>query len=221
MCSYASTVLGDVAFVNTKVPNALGEILAKNNLSQLRIAETEKYAHVTYFFDGGDKIDFPNEEKILIPSPKVATYDLKPTMSAKEITEIVLQKIDEHKFDVIILNFANCDMVGHTGIIDAAIKAVETVDKCVGKIYQKLQENHGVLLLTADHGNADYMLTDNNETVTTHSLNPVPFIITDTKYTFVKPLGKLADIAPTLLTMLNIPVPREMTGEVLIKIAKE
>lgn len=200
-------------FKHEKIENALGEILEKSNLSQLRIAETEKYAHVTYFFDGESHRKINKCDQILIPSPKVATYDLKPEMSAYEITDKLLQIIDN--YDVIILNFANGDMVGHTGNFDATIKAVETVDECVGKLYNKIQELNGLMLVTADHGNSDYMLDENDNVITSHSLSKVPFIITDKNYNLKN--GKLSDIAPTILSLLNIEIPEEMTGNVLIE----
>lgn len=203
------------AFHHVSLENILGPYLAKNGLSQLRIAETEKYAHVTYFFDGGKELELPGCERILIPSPKVATYDLKPEMSAYEITDVLLSELDKDKHDVVILNFANGDMVGHTGDMEATIKAVETVDTCIGKIYDKLQEKNGLLIVTADHGNSDYMLDDSNQVITSHSVYPVPFLITTTEYNLKN--GKLADIAPTLLTLLGLDVPSEMTGEVLLK----
>ena len=199
-------------FTHTKITNFLGEVLAKNNLKQLRIAETEKYAHVTYFFDGENKPTLKNCDQILIPSPKVATYDLKPQMSAYEITNTLINKMAN--YDVIILNFANGDMVGHTGNLKATIKALESVDECIGKIYQKINELNGTLIITADHGNCDYMLDDENNIITSHSTSPVPFLIT--KNVELKK-GKLADIAPTILTVLNIEIPEEMTGTVLIK----
>ena len=200
-------------FSHEYIPNTLGEVLEKNNLLQLRIAETEKYAHVTYFFDGESHQKLNNCDQILIPSPKVATYDLKPEMSAYEITDKLLQVIDN--YDVIILNFANGDMVGHTGNFKATVKAVETVDECVGKLYNKIKETHGIMLITADHGNSDYMLDENDNVITSHSLSKVPFIITD-KNKKVKN-GKLSDIAPTILNLLDIDIPKEMTGNILIE----
>jgi len=200
-------------FKHEKINNYLGKILEKNNLRQLRIAETEKYAHVTYFFDGESKEKLNGCNRILIPSPKVSTYDLKPEMSAFEITETLLQKIED--YDVIILNYANGDMVGHTGDFNATVKAVEVVDECVGKLYKKIKEIGGVMLVTADHGNSDYMLDEKGNVITSHSLSKVPFIITDENIK-VKD-GKLSDIAPTILTLLNIEIPSEMTGEVLIE----
>jgi len=191
--------------------NTLGEYLSKLGYSQLRIAETEKYAHVTYFFDGGKELDLNKCDRILISSPKVATYDLKPEMSAYEITDKLLEIVD--KYDVIILNFANGDMVGHTGDLDAAIKAVETLDECVGRIYNKITELNGTMLITADHGNCEEMLDENNNILTSHTTNKVEFLIN--KDVKLKD-GKLADIAPTILYLLNEQIPNEMTGEILI-----
>lgn len=199
-------------FKHPKITNYLGKILEKNHLKQLRIAETEKYPHVTYFFDGENKEKLEGCTQILIPSPKVATYDLKPEMSAYEITDTLLKEMD--KYDVIILNFANGDMVGHTGVFEATVKAVETIDYCIGKIYHKIKELNGIMIITADHGNCDYMLDESNSVITSHSLSLVPFIITDK--TFKLKDGKLADIAPTILKLLSIDIPKEMTGDVLI-----
>ena len=201
------------AFTNQKLENTLGEYLSLKGIKQLRIAETEKYAHVTYFFDGGVEKELSNCDRVLIPSPKVATYDLKPEMSAYEITDKLLNIIDN--YDLVILNFANGDMVGHTGIFDAAVKAVEVVDECIGKIYNKVMEMGGTLIVTADHGNSDYMIDENNNPVTTHSTSLVPFIVTDDKIELKD--GKLADIAPTILDIMGIEKPVEMVGESLIK----
>ena len=200
------------AFELPDLKNILGEYISKQGLKQLRIAETEKYAHVTYFFDGGKEQDYPNEKKILIPSPKVPTYDLKPEMSAYEITETLIKELSN--FDIVILNFANCDMVGHTGDFNATVKAVETVDECIGKIYRKVRELDGVLIITADHGNCDYMIDENNHVVTSHSTNQVPFVVTTN---IELQDGKLGDIAPTILKLLDLEIPSEMTGENLIK----
>lgn len=206
-----------VAFPPQSLQNTLGEYIAALGLTQLRIAETEKYAHVTFFFNGGVEAPNRNEDRLLIPSPSVATYDLKPEMSAYEVTDAVLRKIDEGKYDLIILNFANADMVGHTGIMDAARKAVEAVDTCVTKIVDKILAADGQILLTADHGNADEMLDDGGNVVTAHSLNPVPLVhIANPPRAFAGP-GKLADIAPTLLTLMGLPIPSDMTGTSLLK----
>ena len=203
------------AFEEISLNNKLGDILEKNNLSQLRIAETEKYAHVTFFFDGGLEIDYKNEKKILIPSPKVATYDLKPEMSAKEITDTLIEELDKDIHDVVILNFANGDMVGHTGNYEAAKKAVEFLDKCLERIYKKVTEKNGIMIITADHGNCDTMWDKNHIPVTSHTLEKVPLIITKEGLTLHE--GKLADIAPTLLDLMDLKVPKEMSGEILYK----
>ena len=199
-------------FDDLNLNNILGKVLEDNNLSQLRIAETEKYAHVTFFFDGGKEVDYSNEKKILVPSPKVATYDLMPEMSADIVTEKLLPEIGN--YDVIILNFANGDMVGHTGVIDAAIKAVETVDKNLGKIYEKIKEVDGIMLVTADHGNCEEMLTPDNKPMTAHTTNLVRLIITKEGLNLKN--GCLADISPTILDLLNVSKPIEMTGNSLI-----
>lgn len=201
------------AFRFDKLENTLGEYLSKNSLKQLRIAETEKYAHVTYFFDGGAENEWPGCKKVLIHSPRVATYDLKPEMSANEITESLLKELD-NDYDVVILNFANGDMVGHTGNLEAAIQAVETVDMNIGLIYEKVKEKGGLLIITADHGNCEYMLDDENNVITTHTTNKVPFIVCD-KEAKVKD-GKLADIAPTIIRYMDKVVPCEMNGVDLV-----
>ncbi|MGI6728490.1 MAG: 2,3-bisphosphoglycerate-independent phosphoglycerate mutase [Anaerovoracaceae bacterium] len=205
-----------IAFPPQTLKNTLGEYLSGLGLLQLRIAETEKYAHVTFFFNGG--IEAPNngEERILIPSPKVATYDLKPEMSAYEVTDRAIEIIKEKKYDFIILNFANPDMVGHTGVMEATIKAIEVLDDCVGRIVNAIQENDGQLLLTSDHGNADWMLDKEGNVATAHSLNPVPFLIMTEHPVKLAEGGILADIAPTLLDLTNIEKPKEMTGRSLL-----
>ena len=204
------------AFPAKDIKNTLGEVLANNELTQLRIAETEKYAHVTFFFNGG--IEEPNklEDRILIPSPKVATYDLQPEMSAIEVTEKALDEIG--KYDVIILNYANCDMVGHTGVFNAAVKAVETVDTCVGRIAKKLLEVGGVMLLTADHGNAELMNFEDGSPCTSHTTNLVPFSVVgeDYKGSILKNDMALCDIAPTMLEILGVEQPQEMTGSTIL-----
>ena len=213
MMPVVHTVKAPHAFDDPKLTNILGEYIEKNNLSQLRIAETEKYAHVTFFFDGGKEVDYNKEKKILVPSLKVATYDLKPEMSADEVTEKLLKELPNT--DLVILNFANGDMVGHTGVLEAAIKAVETIDKDLKKIYDKVMELGGILIVTADHGNCEEMLDDNDNVITSHTTNPVPFIITE-KGLKLHP-GKLGDIAPTILDLMNLEKPQEMTGESLIE----
>ncbi|MER2139367.1 MAG: alkaline phosphatase family protein, partial [Succiniclasticum sp.] len=196
--------------------DTLGEVLAKNGLQQLRIAETEKYAHVTFFFNGGVEEPNAGEDRILIPSPKVATYDLQPEMSAPQVTEALLKALEEDKYDVVILNFANPDMVGHTGIMEAAVKAMETVDACAGKIVDKIQSLDGVICITADHGNLEKMQNDDGTPCTAHTTNKVPFIvISKEKYKLHE--GRLADIAPTLLQFLKISQPKAMTGKSLIE----
>ncbi len=207
-----------IAFKPQVLTNTLGEYLAKIGKTQLRIAETEKYAHVTFFFNGG--VEKPNdlEDRELIASPKVATYDLKPEMSALEVTDKVIAKLDEQKYDVVILNFANCDMVGHTGDFDAAIKAVQTVDECVGKVVDKILSLGGQAIITADHGNADKMADENGSPFTAHTTNKVPFIVVGEKVKNVslRDGGILADVAPTFLDMMGVEIPKEMTGKTLI-----
>ncbi len=204
-------------FENVEIKNTMGEVISANNLSQLRIAETEKYAHVTYFLNGGVEDKFRGEERILVPSPRVRTYDKKPEMSAYEVRDHVVSNLCKKKFDLMVVNFANPDMVGHTGNLNATIKAVETVDNCIGDIYNYCEKNDYILILTSDHGNADKMFDKKKKLIcTTHSINPVPFIICK-KCKYIKKFGKLADIAPTILNILNISVPCEMNGSSLIK----
>ncbi|MEP7163947.1 MAG: 2,3-bisphosphoglycerate-independent phosphoglycerate mutase [Ferruginibacter sp.] len=206
----------NVIFETDDLKNTLGEILQQQNKTQLRIAETEKYPHVSFFFSGGREKPFAGEERIMIPSPKVATYDLKPEMSAYEVTEAILPQINTKHPDFICLNFANADMVGHTGVWEAVIKAVETVDKCVEKVVTAALENDYTIFLTADHGNADYEINQDGTPNTAHTLNLVPLFIIDKNWRGnVKP-GKLGDIAPTILKMMDISIPDQMTGNVLI-----
>ena len=205
-----------IVFNNDNLNNTLGEILEKHHRKQIRIAETEKYPHVTFFFSGGREIPFEGEKRILIPSPKVATYDLKPEMSAYEVTNALLPEIKNKTADFICLNFANADMVGHTGVWEAAIKAVETVDTCVEKVVTAGLENGYTSFVTADHGNSDYMINEDGTPNTAHTLNPVPFFIVDSEWKGKIRPGKLGDVAPTILTMLDIEIPSEMTGEILI-----
>ena len=205
-----------VAFKPESLRNTLGEYISDKNMTQLRIAETEKYAHVTFFFNGGVEKQYPGEDRILVKSPAVATYDLQPEMSAYEVTDKLVSAIESGKYDVIILNFANCDMVGHTGVFDAAVKAVEAVDTCVGKVTDAIAKMGGVALITADHGNADRMVDDDGEPFTAHTTNPVPFCVVGYPCKLRKG-GKLADIAPTMLEILNLEQPAEMTGESLIE----
>lgn len=213
MMKYEGIEPSMVAYPPLKYKNVLGEVIANNNLSQLRISETEKYAHVTFFFDGGEEIEYKNEKKIIIESPKVQTYDLCPEMSSEKITNELLSNIN--KFDITICNFPNCDMVGHTGDLDATIKAVEAVDKCVGKIYEFAKKNDITLFICADHGNADMVLDENSKPHTAHTTNMVPFLITDENNKHIKN-GKLANIAPTLLKYMGINIPSEMDEEPLI-----
>jgi 2,3-bisphosphoglycerate-independent phosphoglycerate mutase len=205
-----------IVFSNDNLNNTLGELLEKHHLKQIRIAETEKYPHVTFFFSGGREIPFEGEKRILIPSPKVATYDLKPEMSAYEVTDALLPEIKNKTADFICLNYANADMVGHTGVWEAAIKAVETVDTCVEKVVTAGLENGYTSFVTADHGNSDYMINEDGTPNTAHTLNPVPFFIVDSEWKGKIRPGKLGDVAPTILTMLDIEIPGEMTGEILI-----
>ncbi len=207
-----------IAFKPQVLTNTLGEYLAKQGLKQLRIAETEKYAHVTFFFNGGVEKPNDNEDRELIPSPKVATYDMQPEMSAYIVTEKVLEKLDSNLYDVVILNFANCDMVGHTGVFDAAVSAVKTVDECVGKVVDKILSLGGSVIITADHGNADKMLDTDGSPFTAHTTNKVPFIVCGEAFKDKKLRegGILADVAPTLLDMMDVAVPAEMTGKSLI-----
>lgn len=215
MMPVSDEVICTNAYQLQTLENTLGEYLSKQGKTQLRIAETEKYAHVTYFFDGGLERELPGCDRILIPSPKVATYDLKPEMSAYEITDRLLHELDQNKYDVVILNYANGDMVGHTGVFNATVKAVEAVDTCLGKLIDKVQMLNGTLVVLADHGNCDVMLDQENHIITSHSTNKVPFIVTRNDITLKD--GKLGDVAPTVLTLLNLPVPKEMTGDILIE----
>ena len=206
----------EIAFKKAELKNTFGEIVSKNNLTQLRIAETEKYAHVTFFFNGGEEKQYNGEERILVPSPKVETYDMKPEMSAYEVTDKVVQAIKSQKYDTIILNYANSDMVGHTGNLEAAVKAVEAVDECVGRVVDAIEEVGGVLLITADHGNSEQMIDyTTGEPYTAHTTNPVPLILVGMDAKLKE--GRLADIAPTMLDIMEIEKPEEMTGVSLIE----
>ncbi|MDR0947172.1 MAG: 2,3-bisphosphoglycerate-independent phosphoglycerate mutase [Ruminococcus sp.] len=206
-----------VAFSPQSLSNTFGEYISQKGLTQLRIAETEKYAHVTFFFNGGVEKQYPGEERVLVNSPKVATYDLKPEMSAFEVTEKCLECIKNDNLDVIILNFANCDMVGHTGVFEAARKAVEAVDTCVGKVAEAVLATGGSVLITADHGNADKMYEADGSPFTAHTTNPVPFIILGQGNCKVREGGVLADVAPTMLKILGLQQPGEMTGTSIIE----
>ena len=208
-----------IAFKKEQLTNTYGEIVSKKGLTQLRIAETEKYAHVTFFFNGGEEKQYPGEDRILVPSPKVATYDLKPEMSAYEVTEKVVNAINSNKYDTIILNYANPDMVGHTGSLPAAIKAVETIDECVEKVVKTVLEHDGKLIITADHGNCEQMIDyKTGEPHTAHTTNPVPLILVSNDANLKIESGKLADLAPTMLELLGLEQPEEMTGKsILVK----
>jgi len=220
MTEYSET-LGRVMatlFPPQDLTDTFGELVARAGLTQLRIAETEKYAHVTFFFNGGREAEFPGEQRILVPSPKVATYDLKPEMSAPEVTDALVAAIDARRFDVVVVNFANTDMVGHTGILEAATAAVETVDRCLGKLAAAVTRAGGVLLITADHGNAEMMRDPvTGEPHTSHTLNPVPLLLVNPPQS-VRGLsdGRLCDVAPTLLRLLGLPQPAVMTGHPLL-----
>ncbi|MGP7819389.1 2,3-bisphosphoglycerate-independent phosphoglycerate mutase [Niallia sp. 01092] len=213
---FSETVKGYVAFKPTNLDNTLGEVLSQNGLKQLRIAETEKYPHVTFFMSGGREAEFPGEKRILINSPKVATYDLKPEMSANEVTEALLKEIEADNFDAIILNFANPDMVGHSGMLEPTIKAIETVDECLGKIITLIEQKGGKAIITADHGNSDEVVTLDGKPMTAHTTNPVPVIVTE-KGAELRTDGILGDLAPTMLDLLGLEKPAEMTGTSIIK----
>ena len=219
MMPVVDTVLCSYAFELPKLNNTLGEYISKMGFTQLRIAETEKYAHVTYFFDGGIDKTYDNEKRILVPSPKVATYDLEPEMSAHMITASLVKEISLNREDLVVLNFANGDMVGHTGDYDAAIKAVETVDECIGKIFDNISLEEYTVIITADHGNAEVMKNKDGSINTSHTTNRVPFIITDKKLKLID--GKLGDIAPSILWIMGLDIPSEMTGNILIKNRKK
>ncbi len=217
MTQYDATMPNvDVAFKPQVLTNTFGEYLANRGMTQLRIAETEKYAHVTFFFNGGVEAVNEGEDRILIPSPKVATYDLQPEMSAFLVSEKLNEAVRSGKYDVVIINFANCDMVGHTGVFEAAVKAVEAVDTCVGSLYEAVKENGGTLFVTADHGNADIMKEADGSPFTAHTTNEVPFICVNCGDVKLREGGRLCDIVPTMLKVMNLPQPEEMTGESII-----
>ncbi|MFQ6032460.1 MAG: alkaline phosphatase family protein, partial [Candidatus Zixiibacteriota bacterium] len=215
---YDERLHAKVAFPPIKLTNVLGEVLSKDGKKQLRIAETEKYAHVTFFFNGGEEKSFEGEDRILIPSPKVPTYDLKPEMSAYEVTERVIKEIKSKRYDFCVLNYANPDMVGHTGILSAAVKAIEAVDQCVGQVMMAVKEVQGIAMVTADHGNAETMIDpDDGQTFTAHTTNRVPFaLIMEDFKRGLRSDGRLADVAPTILHLMNIKKPDEMDGTNLI-----
>ena len=216
MTQYDATMPNvEVAYKPESLVNTFGEYISKQGMTQLRIAETEKYAHVTFFFNGGVEKQYPGEDRILVKSPAVATYDLQPEMSAYEVTDKMVEAVKSGKYDALILNYANCDMVGHTGVFEAAVKAVEAVDTCVGRVVEAVKEMGGCVLLTADHGNADKMVDTDGEPFTAHTTNPVPFCVINHPCT-LREGGRLADIAPTMLKVLGLPQPAEMTGESII-----
>lgn len=217
MTQYDATMPNvEIAFKPQSLKNTMGEYISSNGMTQLRIAETEKYAHVTFFYNGGVEKTYPGEDRVLVNSPKVATYDLQPEMSAYEVADKCVERIKSGKYDMIILNFANCDMVGHTGVLEAAIKAVEAVDECVGKVTDAIAEMGGVSLITADHGNADKMIDTDGEPFTAHTTNLVPFCVVGYPCKLRKG-GVLADIAPTMLKIMGLPQPDEMTGKSIIE----
>lgn len=217
LTQYAANIKAPCAFAPFELNNVLGEYLANNGKTQLRIAETEKYAHVTFFFSGGREEPFEGEERILIPSPQVATYDLKPEMSAPEVTDKIVEAIEQQRYDVIIVNYANGDMVGHTGVFSAAVKAVECLDVCLGRITQALNNVGGEALITADHGNVEKMEDEcTGQAHTAHTCEPVPFIYIGKRNITMRSNGVLADVAPTMLTLMGMPIPEEMTGTSII-----
>lgn len=216
MTQYSESVAGNVAFAPADLTNTVGEVLETNKMKQLRIAETEKYPHVTFFMSGGREKEFEGEKRILIDSPKVATYDLKPEMSAYEVTDALLKELDEGNQNAIILNFANPDMVGHSGMLEPTIKAIEAVDECLGKIVDKIIELGGDAIITADHGNSDEVITEDDKPMTAHTTNPVPVIVTREGIE-LRSGGVLGDLSPTLLELLEVEQPEEMTGKSLIK----
>ncbi|EKM95271.1 phosphoglyceromutase [Stutzerimonas degradans] len=219
LTQYAASIPAPAAFAPEALTNVLGEYLAKNGKTQLRIAETEKYAHVTFFFSGGREEPFEGEERILIPSPQVATYDLQPQMSAPEVTDRIVDAIENQRYDVIIVNYANGDMVGHTGVFEAAVKAVECLDHCVGRIVAALDKVGGEALLTADHGNVEQMEDAmTGQAHTAHTCEPVPFIYIGKRNVRIREGGVLADVAPTMLTLLDMPAPAEMTGRSIVEL---
>jgi 2,3-bisphosphoglycerate-independent phosphoglycerate mutase len=220
MTQYDVTFSGvHIAYKPVSLTNTLGEYLSKNGKKQFRIAETEKYAHVTFFFNGGVEKPNEGEDRFLIPSPKVATYDLKPEMSALEVADEAVKKIESGVYDVMVLNFANPDMVGHTGVLEAAVKAVNTVDACVTQVVGAILKAGGEVIITADHGNSEKMLDENGGPFTAHTTNKVPFILVSERFRKARLRGDgiLADIAPTLLKLIGLPIPKEMTGTPLIE----
>ena len=219
LTQYAANIPAPSAFAPASLTNVLGEYLAKNGKTQLRIAETEKYAHVTFFFSGGREEPFEGEERILIPSPNVATYDLQPEMNAPQVTDRIVEAIEQQRYDVIVVNYANGDMVGHTGVFEAAVKAVECLDNCVGRIVAALDKVGGEALITADHGNVEQMEdVCTGQAHTAHTCEPVPFIYVGKRRLSMREGGVLADVAPTMLTLMGLPIPAEMTGTSIIQL---
>ncbi|MFK4134134.1 2,3-bisphosphoglycerate-independent phosphoglycerate mutase [Pseudomonas luteola] len=219
LTQYAASIPAPSAFTPESLNNVLGEYLAKNGKTQLRIAETEKYAHVTFFFSGGREEPFEGEERILIPSPKVATYDMQPEMSAPEVTDKIVDAIENQRYDVIIANYANGDMVGHTGVFEAAVKAVECLDACMGRIVEALDQVGGEAIITADHGNVEQMEDESTgQAHTAHTTEPVPFVYVGKRSVHIREGGVLADVAPTLLTLMGMEQPKEMTGRTIITV---
>ncbi|PAU55611.1 phosphoglycerate mutase (2,3-diphosphoglycerate-independent) [Pseudomonas sp. PIC25] len=219
LTQYSASIQAPCAFAPEPLTNVLGEYLAKNGKTQLRIAETEKYAHVTFFFSGGREEPFEGEERILIPSPKVATYDLQPEMSAPEVTDRIVEAIEQQRYDVIVVNYANGDMVGHTGVFEAAVKAVECLDTCMGRIVDALDKVGGEALITADHGNVEQMEDETTgQAHTAHTCEPVPFIYVGKRKLHIREGGVLADVAPTMLKLLGLPQPSEMTGRSIVEL---
>lgn len=218
MTQYNKNLPATIAYPPIPLNNTLGELIAAHGLTQLRIAETEKYAHVTFFFNGGSELVFPNEERILIPSPKIATYDLQPEMSAPELTDSLVDAIDGQAYDVIICNYANADMVGHSGNFDATVRAIECLDRCMHQVWQALAKQGGQLLITADHGNAEEMFDETTcQAHTAHTSEPVPLVYVGGHWHFTRSKGSLIDIAPTLLTLIGITPPKDMTGHILLE----
>jgi len=221
MTQYDVELMAPVAFMPQNLDNTLGEVLANNGLKQLRIAETEKYAHLTFFFNGGVEEANPGEDRVLIPSPQVATYNLQPEMSARQITERTLAELDRDFYDVIIMNYANADMVGHTGVMDASVKAIKTLDECLAQVVQRVLAKGGIALITADHGNAEQMVcSETGSPFTAHTTSLVPFILVGERCqeASLREHGSLQDIAPTILSLLGIPIPQEMTGQPLYEV---
>ena len=217
MTQYDATMPGvRVAYEPESLKNTFGEYISDLGMTQLRIAETEKYAHVTFFFNGGVEKQYPGEDRILVKSPAVATYDLQPEMSAFEVTDKMVEAVKSGKYDALIINYANCDMVGHTGVFEAAVKAVEAVDTCVGRVVEAVKEMDGCVILIADHGNADKMVAEDGTPFTAHTTNPVPFIVINRPEARVREGGVLADVAPSLLKLMGLEQPKEMTGKSVI-----